>query len=261
MQLDQTFEKGMAYVGLSRARTLSGMVVVGFQAKHIMASPTVKIFYERISESKPFYISPVLPENPLLYIPDHSPLLDRLHRLFGAVPPPLPRGSALPPAPPLPLEAKPLVRLDTPPVYTYESLLQQAAKAYVSGGSQNSATFLEEAKKSIDALIVREAEEIGIEVKAEQVGVKAEDFDAIVGGIASGSGSGSGPVKLEDLMEVDVEEEDVKPFIQSGMVIKDEVVSGPEASSRTTSIESVDVVDDGQDKKKKSRKRGKRVGA
>ncbi|SCV70016.1 BQ2448_1410 [Microbotryum intermedium] len=53
VRLDKTFEKGQAYVALSRCRTISGMKVDGFEPRKIMAHPTVLTFYDRIAQGKP----------------------------------------------------------------------------------------------------------------------------------------------------------------------------------------------------------------
>ena len=53
VRLTSTFEKGQAYVALSRCRTPAGMKVTGFKAGHIMAHDTVIAYYKRIAEKKP----------------------------------------------------------------------------------------------------------------------------------------------------------------------------------------------------------------
>ncbi|KDE06119.1 hypothetical protein MVLG_03536 [Microbotryum lychnidis-dioicae p1A1 Lamole] len=95
VRLDKTFEKGQAYVALSRCRTISGMKVDGFDPRKIMAHPTVLAFYDRIAQGKPFFTSipPLL--NPLYYVPDDCPLTWQLLHIFGRPSDPLPRGSAV----------------------------------------------------------------------------------------------------------------------------------------------------------------------
>ncbi|GAA5953293.1 hypothetical protein JCM3765_007464 [Sporobolomyces pararoseus] len=95
VRLGQTFEKGQAYVALSRARTKGGLKVDGFKPGVVMAHPTVEIFYKCIAEKKPFFLSPVAPTNPLSFIPDYDPLNEKLKRKFGPAPPPLEKGSAI----------------------------------------------------------------------------------------------------------------------------------------------------------------------
>ncbi|GAA5880488.1 hypothetical protein JCM16303_005400 [Sporobolomyces ruberrimus] len=95
VRLGKTFEKGQAYVALSRARTKEGLRVEGFKPGVVMAHPTVEIFYDCIAQKKSFFLSPVAPVNPLYHIPDFDPLIDKLKRKFGTVPPPLEQGSAV----------------------------------------------------------------------------------------------------------------------------------------------------------------------
>ncbi|GAA6014142.1 hypothetical protein JCM11491_004118 [Sporobolomyces phaffii] len=95
VRLGKTFEKGQAYVALSRARTKEGLRVDGFKPGVVMAHATVEIFYKCIAQNKPFFLSPVAPTNPLGHIPSFDPLIDKLKRKFGPVPPPLEKGSAI----------------------------------------------------------------------------------------------------------------------------------------------------------------------
>lgn len=55
VKLDKTFEKGQAYVALSRCRTPQGMRVAGLATSRVNADETVKIFYERLKQGKPLY--------------------------------------------------------------------------------------------------------------------------------------------------------------------------------------------------------------
>ncbi|GAA5935910.1 uncharacterized protein JCM15063_001846 [Sporobolomyces koalae] len=95
VRLLKTFEKGQAYVALSRARTKGGLKVDGFKPGVVMAHPVVQIFYDCIAENKPFFLTPVEPTNPLYYVPDFDPLIDKLRRKFGPLPPVLKQGSAV----------------------------------------------------------------------------------------------------------------------------------------------------------------------
>ncbi|GAA5908707.1 hypothetical protein JCM5296_002682 [Sporobolomyces johnsonii] len=95
VRLNGTFEKGQAYVALSRCRTPAGMKVEGFRPGLVMAHPTVKIFYDCIAQKKPFFITPPPPVHPLCFIPDYNPLIHTLNRIFGPLPKQLPVGSAV----------------------------------------------------------------------------------------------------------------------------------------------------------------------
>ncbi|GAA6062371.1 hypothetical protein JCM10212_004217 [Sporobolomyces blumeae] len=163
VRLTGTFEKGQAYVALSRCRTPAGMRVEGFRPGIVMAHPTVKVFYQCIAEKKPFFITPVAPTNALSYVPDWDPLISKLLHKFGKVPSPLPVGSAvLAPGQAVPglvasglvlstaaaaargKKRSPSVGAAEPPgpakSRTWQALLREAASSYVSehstGGAQ-----------------------------------------------------------------------------------------------------------------------------
>ncbi|KAK4700308.1 ATP-dependent DNA helicase PIF1, partial [Phenoliferia sp. Uapishka_3] len=100
VRLNGTFEKGQAYVALSRCRTPAGMKVDGFRANLVMAHETVIAFYDRIKLGLPFLASPPPTVNPLAFVPSHSPFLAKFQRIFGSVARPYPPGTPLGQAPP-----------------------------------------------------------------------------------------------------------------------------------------------------------------
>ncbi|GAA5844694.1 hypothetical protein JCM9279_002884 [Rhodotorula babjevae] len=95
VRLTNTFEKGQAYVALSRCRKPEGMRIEGFRAGVVMADPTVLVFYECIKDKRPFFLTPTASINPLSYLHDFDPLILRDRYIFGPPPKPLPPGSAV----------------------------------------------------------------------------------------------------------------------------------------------------------------------
>ncbi|GAA5880174.1 hypothetical protein JCM3774_006074 [Rhodotorula dairenensis] len=83
VRLNATFEKGQAYVALSRCRKPEGMKIEGFHPGVVMAHPTVSIFYDCIKENRPFFVTPVTYLNPLDFIQDFDPLLQLFAPVFG----------------------------------------------------------------------------------------------------------------------------------------------------------------------------------
>lgn len=51
MDLGKAFEKGQAYVALSRATCKEGLQVLGFEARKVMAHERVREFYERLGDA------------------------------------------------------------------------------------------------------------------------------------------------------------------------------------------------------------------
>ncbi|GAA5907901.1 hypothetical protein JCM6882_001521 [Rhodosporidiobolus microsporus] len=176
VRLTSTFEKGQAYVALSRCRKPEGMKIEGFRPGVVMAHPTVKIFYDCIASNgaNPFFVSPITPVNPLSYVPDFDPLIHKLSKTFGRPPKPPPVGSAVlapgqklaPPRPAAkstapgtlaPICATVIHSLPPPPA-DWRNLLAQAAQAYIAfsagpsepaGGVDDSNAFAEEARRAI----------------------------------------------------------------------------------------------------------------
>ncbi|GAA6051095.1 hypothetical protein JCM3770_004710 [Rhodotorula araucariae] len=95
VRLTNTFEKGQAYVALSRCRKPEGMRIEGFRPGVVMAHPTVIAFYDCIKEKTSFFVTPVEPVNPLALLHEDDPLILRDRHFFGVPPPPLPPGSAV----------------------------------------------------------------------------------------------------------------------------------------------------------------------
>ncbi|GAA5936423.1 hypothetical protein JCM10213_000315 [Rhodosporidiobolus nylandii] len=201
VRLTSTFEKGQAYVALSRCRKPEGMKIEGFRPGVVMADPTVQIFYTCIKESTPFFVSPVSPINPLAYIVDFDPLMHKLAKTFGRPPVPLPVGSAvLAPgqtlAPPRPkagaaahkaaqaaaqksAKAASTVASAANPAQprSWQDLLEQAAKAYVvdaqrrskenDGIVDDSSAFVAEAKRAVLAATSTAAAAMDVEEASE----------------------------------------------------------------------------------------------
>ncbi|GAA5927655.1 hypothetical protein JCM1841_006074 [Sporobolomyces salmonicolor] len=199
VRLNATFEKGQAYVALSRCRTPAGMKVEGFRPGIVMAHPTVKIFYDCIAQKTPFFITPTPPVHPLRFVPDFDPLIHKLSKVFGPIPKQLPVGSAVlapgqtapPPQPaaPAPRPASTSTSASTAAAgsaangssiahSSWKGLLQEAAKAYVgaqktvgvSGGivSVDDSAF-------VTAAVWAVASAIGVEPNSG----KQEDDDAV----------------------------------------------------------------------------------
>ncbi|GAA5952397.1 hypothetical protein JCM21900_003803 [Sporobolomyces salmonicolor] len=199
VRLNATFEKGQAYVALSRCRTPEGMKVEGFRPGVVMAHPTVKIFYDCIAQKTPFFITPTPPVHPLRFVPDFDPLIHKLSKVFGPIPKQLPVGSAVlapgqtapPPQPaaPAPRPASTSASASTAAAgsaangssiahSSWKGLLQEAAKAYVgaqktvgvSGGivSVDDSAF-------VTAAVWAVASAIGVESNSG----KQEDEDAV----------------------------------------------------------------------------------
>ncbi|GAA6009141.1 hypothetical protein JCM10207_004280 [Rhodosporidiobolus poonsookiae] len=178
VRLTSTFEKGQAYVALSRCRTPAGMKIEGFKPGVVMAHPTVKIFYECISSGDSFFITPVPPVNPLAFLPDFDPLLHKLSRVFGRLPAPLPVGSAVlapgqkapPPRPAAPASTVattataalvPPLQSVTPAAGDWRALLAQAARTYLADSARpendglevDSSAFAAEARRALAAAL------------------------------------------------------------------------------------------------------------
>ncbi|CEQ42261.1 SPOSA6832_04063 [Sporobolomyces salmonicolor] len=204
VRLNATFEKGQAYVALSRCRTPAGMKVEGFREGLLTlifhaAHPTVKIFYDCIAQKTPFFITPTPPVHPLRFVPDFDPLIHKLSKVFGPIPKQLPVGSAVlapgqtapPPQPaaPAPRPASTSTSASTAAAgsaangssiahSSWKGLLQEAAKAYVgaqktvgvSGGivSVDDSAF-------VTAAVWAVASAIGVEPNSG----KQEDDDAV----------------------------------------------------------------------------------
>ncbi|GAA5903502.1 DEAD/DEAH box helicase [Sporobolomyces salmoneus] len=218
VRLAKTFERGQAYVALSRARTKEGLRVDGFKPGVVMAHPVVEIFYNRIAQKKPFFLTPFKAVNPLSYIPDYDPLIDKLQKKFGPVPPPFEKGSALK----VPGEKKP--QLQPPPAQaqtqestrasskgsierqrnspSWQELLEQAAEKYVAAnGSVGDGT--EEAKPvPVDPFLDRAGSFLFAAVKKRG---RAAMVDGEDGGDESTEASGDSP------MAIDGEDDDSKP--------------------------------------------------
>ncbi|GAA5988260.1 hypothetical protein JCM10908_002134 [Rhodotorula pacifica] len=152
VRLNATFEKGQAYVALSRCRKPEGMKIEGFHPGVVMAHPTVSIFYDCIKECRPFFITPVTYLNPLEFVQDFDPLLQTLSRTFGMPPARPPPGSAvLAPGQKVPQPAVASAaavrsapdRLPTsaePPSSSWQDLLEQAAARYLASNGTSSAS-------------------------------------------------------------------------------------------------------------------------
>ncbi|GAA6052067.1 hypothetical protein NBRC10513_002652 [Rhodotorula toruloides] len=158
VRLTSTFEKGQAYVALSRCRKPEGMKIDGFRPGVVMAHPVVTIFYDCIKNKTPFFITAVPPVNPLDFVPDFDPLIDKLTRIFGRPTGPIPPGSAvLAPgqkkpaqayvnpgaqvvAPPQPYVNPGAQVAAPPPRVGWKELLAQAADAFIGAGGCASAT-------------------------------------------------------------------------------------------------------------------------
>ncbi|GAA6034605.1 hypothetical protein JCM8097_005419 [Rhodosporidiobolus ruineniae] len=212
VRLTSTFEKGQAYVALSRCRKPGGMKIEGFKPGVVMAHPVVKVFYETIADKTPFFVTPVPPVNPLSFIPEFDPLINKLAKPFGRPPVPLPVGSAVlapgqtaPPRPPPPAATQSLP-LHHPPTHTttagpvhvsiggdWRSLLSQAATAYLvetrrsdRAGSEgtdddcvvdDSASFVSEAQRAILAAVSGSAM-----ARSASLNGTAMDVDSVGGG-------------------------------------------------------------------------------
>ncbi|POY71024.1 hypothetical protein BMF94_5949 [Rhodotorula taiwanensis] len=148
VRLNATFEKGQAYVALSRCRKPEGMKIEGFHPGVVMAHPTVSIFYDCIKEGRPFFVTPFTYLNPLSFVQDFDPLLLSLTPVFGKPPAAPPAGSAIlapgqkPPvgvkAPPAVLEAAAASTLNgaltslAEDSTTWENLLERAAERFLA---------------------------------------------------------------------------------------------------------------------------------
>jgi hypothetical protein len=101
------------------------------------------VWSSELTHSLSSFLSPVTPTNPLNYIPDFDPLIDKLKRKFGTVPPPPEKGSAIlapgqkkpqsqspAPAAPAPAVAKPSTakKQDS---QSWQDLIKLAAEKYV----------------------------------------------------------------------------------------------------------------------------------
>ncbi|GAA5824525.1 hypothetical protein JCM11251_000458 [Rhodosporidiobolus azoricus] len=227
VRLTSTFEKGQAYVALSRCRKPEGMKIEGFKPGVVMAHPTVKIFYDCIASGAPFFVSPVDPVNPLSYLPDFDPLIYKLSKVFGRPPKPPPVGSAvLAPgqkAPPprrtdkavTPTPSNPIVVTHAlPPSADWRALLAQAARSYISssagpsdvpGGVEDSNAFAEEARRAILAAsasgaMSRSASLNGMDIdeppsEYETCESAMSGVDIAQGGLLAGTSQGKKPKK------------------------------------------------------------------
>ena len=57
MSLGSVFERGMAYVALSRVRSTDGLTVKSFDASRIMAHRNVKEYYARLEENQSHFVT------------------------------------------------------------------------------------------------------------------------------------------------------------------------------------------------------------
>ncbi|GAA5979052.1 hypothetical protein JCM11641_004956 [Rhodosporidiobolus odoratus] len=224
VRLTATFEKGQAYVALSRCRKPEGMKIEGFKPGVVMAHPTVKTFYDCIAAKTPFFVTSVPPVNPLSYIPEFDPLIHRLARTFGHLPAPLPVGSAVlapgqkappprlpPPAPaaraaPAPRIARQAPAAGPAPAH-WQALLAQAAAAYTSsvqpgandGIVDDSGTFVVEAKRAVLAASTGSAIGAVVDLGVMEIddASKYETAESVVSSSAGGGSIGQGGQQQE----------------------------------------------------------------
>lgn len=184
-----------------------------------MAHPTVAQFYNNIAASRPLCVLPIASPpfaadapnrsvstpvrriNPLAYIPEFSPLLSKLQRIFGRVAPLLPIGSALPPGaiapahplrpsspppqaifpmfnPPNPAPAVPRLPLITSAAaIAWEALLRQSATAFIANGAGDMAVFVDQARDLIASAMAPAEDEVMDEGEDTEV-------ESVAGGVS-----------------------------------------------------------------------------
>lgn len=213
------------------------MRVEGFMPSAIMAHETVVAFHDRLALKKPLFVlvlsskslrssynsfsscvdsrdGPIVPVNPLQYIPSFSPYLVRLNHKFGALPTPLPVGSAAQPPSPQAVSLAPVPPAITLPALpplplpkaktSWEALLRSAAADYVSTAQStpNVSFFVDQARQLValaiastpGAKVVEELEIQSSSGEEEAVAQTQEDsqataqirFGFVGGGPASG---------------------------------------------------------------------------